>query len=98
MKRRHTTSTLLLLIALVAIACGGAVAWTKLGVIDGSEQWKFGGLEVGVAYLAIVSPFWLPIAFVAYAIARKALTHWTLLTFALCETASVGLVYIWFHQ
>jgi hypothetical protein len=97
MKFRCTTSTLLLLIALAAISCGAAVAWTRTGVTDSSVQWKFGGLEVGIVYLAVVSPFWLPIAFVAYAIGRKALTLRTLLALAFCEIASVSLIYVWFR-
>jgi hypothetical protein len=98
LKLRCTTATLLLLAALAAIACGGAVAWTKTGIIDRSVQWRFGGLEMGAVYLGIVSPFWLPIAFIAYSIGRRAITYWTVLAFALCEAASVMLVYLWWKD
>jgi hypothetical protein len=85
MRFRFATSTLLLIVAAVAISCGGMIGWGK---IEG--QIAFGRI---LLFTLLVSPLWLPFAFFAFAVGRRVLTARMVLVFAIAEGAAVGISY-----
>jgi hypothetical protein len=80
-------STLLLVAAFIAICIAGLIAgWGEL-------------LPAHHKYLpqivAMFSPFWAPIVFLAYALGRRTMTAKTVLTFAVVETVAVAWCQWW---
>jgi hypothetical protein len=83
MKLQFGTSTALLFITCVAIACGGSIGWLRLA--DATND------SVGVLYLiALLSPFFVPVVFAAYAIGRRRLTVLMVVCFAIIQATVVA--------
>lgn len=91
MKFQFGTQTILLAIAVIAIACGGAGKWIMLlrqRSLASTLPWDL-ILAINLVYL----PLWVPVLFVAYAIGRKALTVPMVIIFAVAEAISLGIMY-----
>jgi len=90
MKRpQFSTSTLLLLTAIVAIACGGITAWHATMSYGSKFPWGY-----WFAAAATHGPFWIPVVFIAFAIGRRKLTLLMVIYLAICEAASVGIAFV----
>ena len=83
---KFSTSTLLLVTAVVAIACGGIVAWRAT-----MESGSYFTLGYWFAAAGTHGPFWIPLVFIAFAIGRRKLTLLMVIYLAVCEAASVGI-------
>jgi hypothetical protein len=91
MKFQFGTSTLLLATAVIAITCGGVGTWVLLlrqRSLASTLPW-----DLIIAVNRVYLPLWVPVLFVAYAIGRKALTVPMVITFAVAETISLGIMY-----
>jgi hypothetical protein len=85
MKLQFSMSTALLFITAVAIACGGIVGWTTLSGAT-SDGWL-------LYFIAVLSPYYIPIIFAAFAIGRRALTVRMVASFAGAQIAAIGGAY-----
>jgi uncharacterized membrane protein len=87
MKLQFGTSTALLFVTCVAIALGGSIGWVRLA--DATND------PVGVLNLiALLSPFFVPVVFTAYAIGRRRLTVVMVVGFAIAQAAVVAFAWI----
>jgi len=85
MKFQFSTSTALLFITAVAIACGGIVGWTTLSGATG-DGWL-------LYFIAVLTPYYIPAIFAGFAIGRRALTVRMVVSFAVVQGAAVGGAY-----
>lgn len=78
---------MVLLTAFIAISLGGAM---PLARVMTRGEWEF-----AVVCVAILSPLWVPLVFLAYAVGRRALTPRILALFGVIEGAMCAALYIW---
>jgi hypothetical protein len=86
MKFQFGIKTILLATTVVAISCSAMIAFTK-AVGYGSFGWVY-------QVVLLTSVGWLPFAFAAFAIGRRALTARMVVAFASAETSAVGLAFV----
>jgi hypothetical protein len=90
MKFQFGTKTILLVTAIVAIACGGMLGWEQIVGLPAANR----GLIWTVEIIPFAAPIWIPIAFVAFAIGRKALTVRMVVALAITQSVGVGVAYL----
>jgi hypothetical protein len=86
MKLQFSTRALLIVTAMIAICCSAVLTWKRY-VVPG---WDVPAIATGLEFDAA---FWVPIAFVAYAIGRRTITLKLVAVFALAEAAAVAAAY-----
>jgi hypothetical protein len=90
MKFQFSLSSLFLHTTFVAMVCGGILGF--VGILDannrhgGHYHWSY-----PFNSLAMNLPLWLPFAFLAYALGRRAVTVPMLIVFALSQAAAWGI-------
>jgi drug/metabolite transporter (DMT)-like permease len=84
MRFQFGTSTLLLAVAVVAIACLGTEEWYRV------PSQTILGFTVTLQTLLCDSLFWIPQIFLAFTIGRKTLTKWMVLVYALATATAIG--------
>ena len=83
--------TLLLAVTFTSIAFGGLLALLNRGLAT-EVEWSF-----TLRIVVVISPAWVPFAFLGYAVGRHQLTARTVLVFTIAEFASIGLM-LWADQ
>jgi len=78
-------SSLLLLIAFIAITLSAIFGWAKV-----ADDHRGGDLT---KWIVFTSPFYVPAIFAAYALGRKSLTVSLIISFALAEVGAICIAY-----
>src|SRR5262245_4363292 len=91
---QYSIATILLMTAAAAIASGGLLVFRQY-VLEAPAG--FNWLWYCLYLLGITIPLWLPIVFVAVAIARRSLTLPMVIVFGIAEATAVGAAY-WFNH
>ena len=81
---------MLLATAVVAVALGGMLGWEQIIGLPTANR----GLIWTVEIIPFAAPIWIPIAFVAFAIGRKAMTVRMVVALAIAEVVGVGVAYL----
>jgi hypothetical protein len=94
MKLQFRTKTIFLVVAAVAIACGGTSGFRSLlqATAQGPITWQQVFLHTGVW-----APVWFSATFVAYALGRRQLTILMVIVFAISELTIIGLS-LWLYK
>ncbi len=87
MKLQFGTSAALLFITCVAIALGGTLGWTRLAGSSPDDEWLW-------YLIAVLSPFFVPLVFGAYAIGRRRLTVWMVISFGIAQASVVAFAFV----
>lgn len=82
MKIQYSISTILVSMAFVAITVGG---WAAC--------WRLADMEVtqGLLVTLLLSPYWIPFAFCAYALGRRRASIWIAILFTVAEGVSLAI-------
>ena len=83
MRFQYSTSTLLLVTAVVGIIVGSIAGWVRMIAYDAPPDFL---AKVFVAFV----PVWLPLVFIAFIIGRKKLGVRMVIAFAAAELATFG--------
>ena len=81
---------MLLATTVIAIALGGILGWEQIIGLSPPEK----GILWVVEIIPFAAPIWLPIAFVAFAIGRKAFTVRMVVVLAIAQAVGVGVAYL----
>jgi hypothetical protein len=90
MKPQFQIKTILLVTAIVAIACGGILADEGINGYGRGHPLSFKRIT---ATFLLGIPKWIPVVFVAFMLGRR-LTVTTVVLFAIAEALSVGVEYL----
>lgn len=85
MKPQFSISTLLLLMAFIAISLGGSLAYQSI--------WHGISWPYTAKYLLGDSPYLVPLIFAAFMCGRKSITLASMVAFALIELSAIGVSY-----
>ena len=88
MRLQFSTKTLLLMMAVAAIACGGFFGWCMTVDVPNIER----DLLWPLAIIPHNAALWTPIAFIAFVIGRRKLTVFMVVVLAILELIGIGLV------
>jgi hypothetical protein len=92
MKLQFGTRPLFFTAAFVAIALCGFFYWEKFTGIPGTD--KLWNLRRACMALGMLSPLWVPLAFLSFAVGRKALSARMMIGLAVLEVAAIGISYL----
>jgi hypothetical protein len=90
MKFQFGTRTMLLATATIAIALGGILGWEQIIGLPSADRRLLWTVEI----VPFAAPIWLPIAFGAFAIGRKAITVRMVVALAIAQAVGVGVAYL----
>lgn len=87
MKLQFGTSAALLFTTCVAITCGGTIGWIRLAGENVDDGWLW-------YLIAVLSPFFVPAVFAAYAIGRRRLSASMVISFAIGQASVIAFAYL----